>query len=189
MTMLLVVILLFRPATGFGQADGRPGRMVSEAEIYAIMELVIKKDKPDLKKGLRLTPEDQIDISEEDSVYLQSLLIREPVYDTAGKGGRISVLNFTVPDRNIFSQADIDDMLESRKQYSGFQWDAGRLGFSSHDERAYYAFSVPYFNRAGDKAILTTRFYCPGLCGNGQIYLLEEKGGHWTVSILGMWVH
>jgi hypothetical protein len=43
-------------------------------------------------------------------------------------------------------------------------------------------FSAVGFDASGTTAVVNVMFVCAGLCGNGNVYILEKKDGNWTLK-------
>jgi len=184
----LIIIFFLTPFALFGQT-------VNDSlsnDIYAIIKSVIIKEKINKNHGLVLTPEINCNINQEDTAYLNTLLIKPKPVDTVNKtssSGFLLAPNLTYPDKNIFTQEDIDYILKTKEKFTHFKWDNSQLGFDLKNKKKYYAFSVPYFNLTHDKAIVMYEFRCGGLCGGGSTLLFSKTDKGWDETLLELWFH
>jgi len=184
----LIIIFILTPFALFGQT----GNDSLANDIYAIIKVIIKKEKINKNHGLALTPEKNCNINQEDTAYLQTLLIKpklvDTVYNASSSDFRVAK-DFIYPDKNILTQADIDYILKTKQKFIHFKWDNSQLGFDLKNKKKYYTFSVPYFNSTHDKAIVMYEFRCGGLCGGGSTFLLSKTDKGWDETILELWFH
>jgi hypothetical protein len=161
------------------------------AEVYSIIQFVVKAEKLDKKCGFRVKPEPDCSPDKQDFNYLYSLQIRsaKPTKPALDSTGNTVVNEFGQPDKNIFTKADISYILKTKNKFKSFTWDNHLLGFDWNNKWDFYSFSVPYFNLAHTKVILMYEFHCPGLCGNGKTIVLTKSGDQWSISAMERWVH
>lgn len=186
---LSIIIFLLMPFVLFGQADSNNINEGLSKDIYSIMKTLIKKEKLNKKYGLALNPGKSFNIDQEDSAYLQTLLIKPKPVDTISSNDSVILINLSYPDKNIFTQADIKYILETKHNLESFKWDNKQLGFNLKNEKNFYTFSIPYFNLAHDKVIVMYEFLCPGLYGGGATILLNKTTKGWDNTTLQRWVH
>lgn len=187
---LIIVLLLLTPFGLFGQTVVDTLSAEQTKEIYAVIKTVIKSEKLSKQFRLELQPAPNCNINYDDTSYLPTLLMKPQPIDTARKSSDfVLVSNFTYPDRNIFTQADIEYALATKKLTQGFAWDNKKLGFNQKNKSRFYVFSVPRFNQAHNKAIVMYEFLCPGLCGSGQTLFVSKTEKGWSVSNLELWFH
>ena len=43
-------------------------------------------------------------------------------------------------------------------------------------------FSAVGFDASGATAVVNIMYVCAGLCGNGDVLILEKKNGNWTIK-------
>ncbi len=186
---LSIIIFLLLPFAVFGQNNNNNINEGLSKDIYSIMKTLIKKEKLNKKYGLALNPGKSFNIDQEDSAYLQTLLIKPKPFDTTSSNDSVIVINLSYPDKNIFTQADIEYILHAKQNLANFKWDNKKLGFNLKNEKNYYTFSIPYFNLAHDKVIVMYEFHCPGLCGGGGTILLSKTAKGWDNTTFERWVH
>jgi len=187
---LSIIIIALTPFVLFGQTNSDSLNQSLSKDIYSIVKTIIKTEKINRNSGLTLTPDKNCNINQDDTTYLQTLLIKPKPVDTTKKTSSsdyVRVSNLTYPDKNILTQADINYILKSKESFQGFKWDNNQLEFNLKSEKKYYSFSVPYFNLTQDKAIVMYRYHCPGLCGAGSTILLTKTDKGWDTTTLELW--
>lgn len=189
---LLIIFFSLTPITLLGQTNLDSSSRASTEDIYSIIQAIIKREKLNKNYGILLTPEANCNINKEDSNYLPTLLIKPNQPDTVSKynsSGFAIMSNLAWPDKNIFTPADIDNILKAKQVFKDYKWDNKRLGFNQNNKKEYYTFSIPYFNLAHDKVVVMYEFLCPGLCGNGKTILLTKTNKGWEITGLEFWDH
>jgi hypothetical protein len=189
---LSIIIFILTPFALFGQTNSDSLNQSLSKDIYSIIKTIIKTEKINRNSGLALISEKNCNINQDDTTYLQTLLIKPKPVDTTKKTSSsdfVIVSNLTYPDKNILTQADINYILKAKKNFTEFKWDNTQLGFNLKSDKKYYSFSVPYFNLTHDKAIVMYRYHCSGLCGGGSTILLTKTNKGWDNTTLELWFH
>lgn len=156
--------------------------------IYDFMKIVIAERELNTTYGLAIETEHGCDLSLDDSVFLQKLLIEKKKKTDVPEDAK-GVLKTLNELPKCFTNADIEDMLQQKKLFSKFTWDNSRIGFRADNHKNWYCFSVPLFSRDKKKAIMMIRNLCPGLCGTGCTVVFMYKNGKWTSTDGGQWIH
>jgi hypothetical protein len=121
---LYIIIFLLTPFVLFGQTNGAGLKEGLSKDIYSIIKTVIKKEKLNKNYVPVLTPEKSCNINQADTTYLQTLLIKPKPVDTVNKtssSGFVVASNFTYPDKNILTSADIAYILETKENFKNFR--------------------------------------------------------------------
>ncbi len=189
---LFIIIFILTPFAIFGQTGKDSLKESLSNDIYAIIKTVIKKEKINKNRGLDLTPQKNCNINQDDTAYLQTLLIKPKQVDTmynASSSNFTVATNFTYPDKNILTQVDIDYIIKTKEKFTHFKWDNSQLGFDLKNKKKYYTFSIPYFNSTHDKVIVMYEFRCGTLCGGGSTLLFSKTDKGWDETLLELWFH
>jgi hypothetical protein len=170
-------------------------------EIYDFIQVVIAEQKLNKNHKLDITPPTHCSITDNDSIFLMQFLIDTSkikednsfsTYDSiSGKyKPHLSEQTFSFPIRpQILTLDDINFMLLQNRQLVNFKWDNNRLNFNQSVSKAWYEISLPMFSKDKTKVIIRVSDLCPGLCGNGNIYLFVKKGNEWDIMTISSWFH
>ncbi len=157
--------------------------------IYDFMQEVIRNQHLDLSFGLSEEPEPNCDLSQNDSVFLKTLLKEntatqnknnDPFYVSPISMGELP---------KCLTTDDINHMLTQKKTLNAFTWSIRRLGFNSSNNANWYCFSIPLFSKDKSKAVMMIRNLCPGLCGTGWTVVFTKEKNKWTSTSSGTWIH
>ena len=160
----------------------------SNQNIYDFMKVVIADQKLDLSYGLTIEPEQGCDLSQDDKIFLKTLLIEK----TKPKKDTDDWRNMTITINQLpkcLTKGDIDEMLLQKEKLSNFTWDNSRLGFNLSNKKNWYCFSRPLFSVDRQKVIMMIRNLCPGLCGTGWTVVFTKQNNKWTSQTGGQWIH
>jgi hypothetical protein len=159
-------------------------------DIYEFMKVVIANQNLDLSYGLSVEPEQGCDLSDDDSIFLKTLLPAKSKHkektDT-GDWRTMTVDPFELP--KCLTKSDIAYMLSQKQNLSTFKWDNSRLSFNSDNKKNWYAFSIPLFSKDRRKVVMMIRNLCPGLCGTGWTVLFIKEDNRWTSQSGAHWIH
>lgn len=171
-------------------------------DIYDFMKIVIADQKLDSSYGLTIEPEPGSDLSQNDKVFLKTLLIEKPKQEE-----KADTSNWNKVDTGIWipmpvpvtfhpfelekclTRNDINYMLSQKEALSTFKWDNTRLHFNLANNKNWYCFSIPLFSKDRNKAVMMIRSLCPGLCGTGYTVLFIKEKNKWTSQTGPQWIH
>ena len=155
--------------------------------IYDFMKIVIEEQQLNLDYGLEIEPKQRCDLSTEDSVFLQTLLIKKNIKKKSNELNRILISMNELP--KCLTRSDVEGMLQQKKRLSKFLWNKSRLGFNLNNNKNWYNISVPLFSKDKSKVVMTIENLCPGLCGTGSTVVFTKKNGKWNSTDGGIWYH
>jgi len=160
----------------------------SSQYIYDFMKIVIADQKLDLTYGLKIEPEQGCDLSQDDKIFLKTLLIeRSKQKKDTGNWRNVTI---TINELNkCLTKADIDEMLLQKEKFKNFIWNNSRLGFNMSNDKNWYCFSRPLFTKDRKKAVMMIRNLCRGLCGTGWTVIFTNEDNKWSSKTCGQWVH
>lgn len=184
--ILFTIIILLHVHCRNHKADDKEATI---KDVYAVMRILIEQGQLDRSYGLAIEPDSTCFMDQKDELYLQSLRIRPEPLDTIIESDSAVVTNFSYPDRNLFTEADIAYILRTKKAFEHFVWNSKELPFNPANTINYYSFSFPYFNLAHDRVIVRFELHCPGLCGTGSTIILNRTKNGWEQVVLERWIH
>jgi hypothetical protein len=168
---------------------------ISDKEIYDFMQVLINEQKINTDKGLSIDPGDRCNVFQDDSAFLQTLLIDTTTHETANdttdwqaRSEVFTPTGFGQLDKCL-SKEDIDFMLEQKNNHLNFKWDNSKLKLDIKKRAYWYAFSVPLFSKDRSKVVVMIEELCPGLCGTGRTLLYMKKNNEWKCKTGDQWLH
>ena len=77
-----LAILILTPSISIGQKVNEISKTTSIDEFYSIIKTVIIKENLNKEYGIEITPQENCNLNEVDSIYLKTLLINSTSTDT-----------------------------------------------------------------------------------------------------------
>jgi len=161
----------------------------ANAAIYNFMRELIDIYSLDRSYGLQIEAESTIDPGGNDIEFLNNLIAPENS-ENIEKSNEMRIRDaLPVSCRPELDEADIKYMLKQKDDHKGFKWDNDVLGFNLENEKHWYSFSVPVFNKSGTIVIISIYDLCPGLCGSGELLIFTKMNNRWDRCREKMWMH
>ena len=157
-------------------------------EIYEFMKVLITDQKLQLNYGIHIQPEQNCDINQNDSIFLNTLLYEDnKINKDTSDMNEISISFQELPKCLI--NVDIQEMLLQKKHLKKFKWDNSRLGFNEKNEEEWYSFSIPLFSKDKNIVLMKIERLCRGLCGYGCTVEYIKQNNKWTSKKTMGWLH
>jgi hypothetical protein len=156
--------------------------------VYDFIKVVIADQNLDLSYGLSIEPEQNCDLSQDDRIFLETLLIGDSKTAKDTSSGLYFSINMNEFPKCL-KRKDIKEMLVQKEKLSNFKWDNSRLGFNPSNKQNWYCFSRPLFSVDKKIVIMMIRSLCPGLCGTGWTVVFTNKNNKWNSQMGGQWMH
>lgn len=190
---ICLTLISFRQPFNKPEKDNSVDQAISIADtsnqyIYDFMKVVIADQQLDLSYGLTVEPEQGCTLSQNDKIFLKTLLTEKtkPKKDT-GDWWNINITINQLP--KCLTIGDIDEMLFQKEKLSHFTWDNSRLGFSTSNDKNWYCFSRPLFSKDRKIVVMMIRNLCPGLFGTGWTVVFTMQNNKWTSQTGSQWIH
>lgn len=161
-------------------------KKLNNDEIYSIIKVVIKRDKLKKSFGLAKKPLERYTTMDE-SFLKEYLKINNKNNEDKNNDTEI-ITNISFPNKELLDEHEIIEMLDSKNNFKNFEWNNSHLKFSRNNKK-YYQFSIPLFNKDRTKVIIQYNYNCPGLCGHGKTLFMNKIDNDWKITFLNFWMH